>query len=57
MFRYGSLLLAHHATADPFLDVFDELLNANPEAVAEVYRSVWRGQPFNVEDASRVSMP
>jgi CRISPR-associated protein Csd1 len=40
-------------SADPFLDVFDELLNANPESVAEVYRSVWRGQPFPVEDASR----
>lgn len=41
----------HHA--DAFLEFFDSLLNANSESVAEVYRSVWRGQAVSVPDPSR----
>jgi CRISPR-associated protein Csd1 len=44
---------ASDRSADGFLDVFDALLNANPETVGEMYRCVWRGQPVNIGDASR----
>lgn len=41
---------ASDPTADSFLAVFDALLNANEEAVGELYRAVWRGAPVPIED-------
>jgi CRISPR-associated protein Csd1 len=39
--------------AGGFVDIFDALLNANPESVGELYRSIWRGVPADIEDPSR----
>lgn len=44
---------ASEPSADPFLDVLDSLLDAYPECVAEVYRSIWRGIPPKIQNPSR----
>ncbi len=44
---------ASESSADSFMDIFDSLLNANPESVAELYRSIWRGIPVGVENPAR----
>jgi len=35
---------------DAFCDVLGGLLQANPERVAELYRSIWRGRRIGIED-------
>jgi CRISPR-associated protein Csd1 len=44
---------ASESSADDFLSIFDSLLNANPESVAEIYRSIWRGVPVSMENPAR----
>lgn len=44
---------ASDPSADTFMDIFDSLLNANPESVGELYRSIWRGVPLNLENPAR----
>lgn len=39
-------------TAEGFLDVFEAILEVRPEQVGEMYRSVWRGRPAEIEDLS-----
>lgn len=43
---------ASQASADPFLEGFAGLLRSEPEAVAEMFRCIWRGQPAPVEEPS-----
>jgi CRISPR-associated protein Csd1 len=43
---------AAEKSADSFLGVFASLLEANPEDVAEMYRSVWRGKAPDISDPS-----
>lgn len=35
---------------DDFASIFGALLEANPDEVKEVYQSIWRGRPIEVED-------
>lgn len=43
---------ASQPSADPFLEGFAGLLRSEPEAVAEMFRCIWRGQPAPVEEPS-----
>ncbi len=36
--------------ADDFVDLFEDVLEANPEKVGELYRSIWAGRPPDIED-------
>lgn len=44
---------ASDGAADSLLNVFEDLFNANPEKVAEVYRSLWSGKPAPIGGNSR----
>jgi CRISPR-associated protein Csd1 len=44
---------ASDSSADVFLNIFDSLLNANPESVGELYRSIWRGVPVSLHNPAR----
>lgn len=35
-----------------FLDIFEAILEARAEQVGEIYRSVWRGRPVEIDDVS-----
>jgi CRISPR-associated protein Csd1 len=39
-------------SADDLMGVFGALFDANPEEVAEMYRSIWRGKPPDIADTS-----
>jgi CRISPR-associated protein Csd1 len=41
-----------NSSADDFCSVFGGLLEANEEEVAEIYRSIWKGQPVELKDPS-----
>lgn len=38
--------------AESFLDIFEAILEVRPEQVGELYRSVWRGRPVEIDEAS-----
>jgi len=44
---------ASESSADSFLDIFESLLRSQPESVAELYRSIWRGIPVKIENPAR----
>lgn len=39
-------------SGEEFCSIFSGLLEANPDEVAELYRSIWRGKPLEIEDPS-----
>ena len=50
--RLSSDTVVSYWTSKPsdFLSFFDLLVTANPESVAEAYRSIWRGVPVTIDD-------